>query len=189
MADPLCERQRFRQLAKNGQVIEIAKEIADFDRLSESIDKDLSTLDDSDRPENWRGNWVRGQIRFGYLDRGDAVPVLDARLTWQLPAVCQRCLRAFELPLETTFGLALVQMGDSGKDSNPAPAGYELWELSDKKVRPIDIIDEALVMALPMAPKHIDQDECLVVESDLIDRNTLTPFAGLRAQMDDKKQD
>jgi hypothetical protein len=44
-------------------------------------------------------------------------------------------------------------------------------------------------MALPMAPKHIDQDECLVVESDLIDRNTLTPFAGLRAQMDDKKQD
>lgn len=189
MADPLCQCQLFRQLAKNGQVIEIAKEIADFDRLSESIDKDLSTLEGSDRPKNWRGNRVSGQIKFGSVDRHEAVPVLDARLTWQFPAVCQRCLRAFELPLETTFGLALVLMGDSGGDSHPAPAGYEFWELSDETVRPIDIIDEALVMALPMAPKHIDQAECQVVESASTEPNSLTPFARLRAQMDDKKQD
>lgn len=189
MADPLSQRQPFRQLAKNGQVIEIAKEISDFDRLSESIDKDLSALEGSDRPENWRANRVRGQIKIGSPDRHDGVPVLDARLTWQLPAVCQRCLRAFELPMETTFGLALVLMGESGGDSSTAPAGYEPWELADKSARPIDIIDEALVMALPMAPKHIDLAECRVVESASTDRKTTTPFARLRAQMDDKKQD
>ena len=93
------------------------------------------------------------------------------------------------MPLDTSFGLALVPMGDADGDETRLPAGYEAWELSGDTVRPIDILDEALVMALPMAPKHSARDECVAFATGPAETDAVTPFATLRARMAEKKQD
>ena len=37
---------------------------------------------------------------------------------------------------------------------------YEVWELDDSEVRLRDIVEEALVMALPFASMHALRDDC-----------------------------
>ena len=62
-------------------------------------------------------------------------------------------------------------------------------------VPPDDIVDEALVMALPLAAMHEDADDCVeieaqneaTIESTMVDEKMTTPFAALRAQMDDEQ--
>ena len=60
-----------------------------------------------------------------------------------------------------------------------------MWELEDSLVRPLDVVDEALVMALPFAAMHASEAEC----GPLAKRATgeasegARPFANLKAQL------
>ncbi|HNP34595.1 MAG TPA: YceD family protein [Woeseiaceae bacterium] len=193
MSDLLRDSQSFQGLADNKQAIEIYEQIDNFKRLCESVGKDLSVLGGEEMPDNWRANRVCGRLDFAYLGEQSTAPVLRGELKLALPAVCQRCMKAFEWPLQTTLSLALVRASaadieDVETEIPRAPADYELWELPDDTVRPIDIIDEALVMALPMAPKHVEMSRCIEFEQAARAPHTMTPFASLRTAMDRDKQ-
>jgi uncharacterized metal-binding protein YceD (DUF177 family) len=69
--------------------------------------------------------------------------------------------------------------------------GYEVWEFSEEDVSPIDIVEEALLIALPLSAMHDDVGDCVEIEAateeTLVDEKMTTPFAALRAQMDGEK--
>ena len=63
--------------------------------------------------------------------------------------------------------------------------GYETWELVEDRVQPAEIVEEALIMAMPLSAKHTDRDGCVSVGSEPAPAGeTVRPFTALRAQME-----
>jgi uncharacterized protein len=180
MGDPLRDRRPPRDLAESRQLVEISSEIGEFSRLVEVVNADLSALDSGNIPANWRKSTVSGRLKFGFSEVGDDVAGLDLRLEATVPAICQRCLRPFEWPLKTSLALLLCTPGDELVEQQ----GFEIWELDDESTSPIDIADEALVMAMPLSAMHENVEDCVEVTATQIAKETTTPFAKLREQMD-----
>lgn len=180
MGDPLRDRRPPRDLAQDQQVVEISNEIGDFSRLIEVVTADLSALDSGKIPADWQKMRVAGRLEFGLSAAGDGVAELNLSLEAKVPATCQRCLRPFELPLATTLALLLT-----GPDGEPdEQQGFEIWELDEDVVSPIEIVDEALVMAMPLAAMHEDSEDCVAVAATTVAEKTTMPFANLRERMD-----
>jgi len=183
MDDPLRDRRPPCDLAERQQVIEVSEEIGVFTRLAEVIDGDLSALASGRIPANWRESPVTGELAFGFAGAQDDTPVLEISLTTMVPAVCQRCMQPFELPLATTLQLLLSCPSDKVTEYDD----YEVWELADEACSPIDIVEEALMMAMPLSAMHEHSDDCVEFDSTDVGTDRTTPFASLRAQMDDGK--
>ena len=183
MGDPLRDRRPLRELAANRQTIEISAKIADFERLVEIVGADVSRLPADEVPQDWQNSEVTGSLAFGMDDAQEGVALLDLALAVRLPAQCQRCLKAFELPLETELSIAFSMPGQDDEEHG----GREVWEWEDDRPRPIDIAEEALIMAMPLSAKHERSDACVEVGAADEQEETTTPFASLRAQMDESK--
>ena len=138
-------------------------------------------------PRRWRQSPVAFRLAFGWADGRQRVPALTGRVTAELPAVCQRCLELLVLSL--TQELKLLLTGPDG----PATAvdmgdGFEAWEVDEPVIRPADIVDEVLIMAMPLAAMHADRRACGPLAGKLAhDRgaagDTVRPFADLRSRM------
>lgn len=185
MADQLHDRQSLTGLAENKQVIEFASQIAEFERLAQSVNMDLSAQQDVEISQDWRARPVTGRLSFDVQSDGSEAVVLEAESKTTIPAVCQRCLGVFELPLAIHHQLLLGENADEAD----AQAEYEFWEVPGDTVRPVDIVDEALVMALPLSARHENAEDCVVVESMPDKDEKITPFATLRSLMDEEQQD
>ena len=183
MASPMLDRVPPSQLAKRSQVIEIQGKIGDFDRLVAAVDAELSVLSRSERPRQWQRAPVDIRLRYGWSAAQPGIPVLQGRLATVIPAVCQRCLAPFELAVEVELKLLLPAEGVEVE----AVDDYEVWEPGDSDARPHDIVDEALVMAMPFVSMHPSRDACNVADGALVidEAETQQPFADLKSMMAD----
>lgn len=189
MGNPLLDRASPRDLAERGQIIEKIEKLELFARLAEVVAADLETLPAKQLPGRWRQSPVTFRLVFGWADDRHRVPSLTGRVTAEVPAVCQRCLEPLTLSLAQELKLLLcapdarVVAGDA----------FEAWEIDgeidEPVIRPVDIVDELLVMAMPLAAMHADRRECTTPAGRLMrDRgaggdDTVRPFADLRSRM------
>ncbi len=166
--------------ASGGQVIEISAEISAFSKLAEALGVELERIEAAQHPADWQQVAVTGRVSFGFADAqsDDVVAAVEVRTA--VPLVCQRCLEVFNEPLEIDAKLLFVR-----NEETPERPGYEAWELDEDLVRPLDLADELLVMALPFAAMHNDTD-CSAGATDDAPavEETVRPFADLRAQME-----
>jgi len=86
-------------------------------------------------------------------------------------------------------------------DEEQADEGYEdleVWELDEAMLRPLDIVEELLIMAMPFSAMHDNMADCKAFMSD--DGSTdavsdtgaedlVKPFAALRSQMTQNEKD
>ena len=180
MGNPLRDRRTPQEFAASGQVIDFICKISDLEQLASIIEADLEALNPDKLPAGWRDTDVAGQLRFGFADAQNGLPTLEGEVATTIDAVCQRCLMPLRLPLAVEPRLLF---GGAGSP-RAADDGYELWELDEETLRPLDIIEESLIMALPLAAVH-DDDTCHepdVVANEVEDK--IRPFAALRAQME-----
>lgn len=181
MANPLRERRTAAEWAAVSQLIEIAEEIGNLEQLSAVIEADLSTLDADNVPARWRAAAVTGRLEFGFADAQRTLPGVTCRLAVTVDLVCQRCLEAFALPLEVEAKLLLLDFDEevAGYDE------YEVWEMEEPLLRPQDIVEELLIMAMPFAAMHAESAACKALETPAEEgaEEMTTPFAGLRRQM------
>lgn len=188
MVNPLLERAPPKVFAERGQVIEKNEKLDLFPRLTEAVEADLARLAGAAAEDAWRQRPVAFRLAFGFADTEHDLPALEGRAEVEIPAVCQRCLERFELPLGTDFRLLFSGPGGRGG----ATLDYEVWELEEGLVRPLDVLDEALVMALPFAARHASEAECGPLASEAKEASdageAVRPFANLRAQMRDGKR-
>ena len=184
MANPLTDRTRPAQLAASGQVIETQGKLSEFPLLSDAVEADLAGLARAARPKKWRHAPIDIRLAFGWADARRQLPALEGQISARIDAVCQRCLEPFELSLSAQLKLLL-----------PVPDGeatafeeFEIWETAEDTVRPLDIVDEALIMAMPLSPAHGDSTKCgsLAKQFQSAVADTVRPFADLRSQMRDK---
>ncbi len=90
-------------------------------------------------------------------------------------------MQALKLPLEIDLRLVFA----NAEEEMPDSGGYEVWELEETWVRPLDIVEENLVMALPLVVAHTDSAACdqVIFSAKADTGRTVRPFAHLKAQM------
>jgi uncharacterized protein len=121
-----------------------------------------------------------GECRFTLEFGQDVlqVPFIELSIEAGLPLLCQRSLERFVYPVEAVLRLGLIR---DEADEAALPEGYEpLLVPEDGLVRPAELVEDELVLALPVVP--------LAPGSDPVDREwsageeelqAASPFAAL----------
>ncbi|MGI9203954.1 MAG: YceD family protein [Woeseiaceae bacterium] len=187
MANPIFDRYLPKELAERVQDIDFAGKISDFPRVCEIIVAELEAVAEAERPRQWRAAPVDIRLAFSWLAGHTEMLAVDGRAAATITAVCQRCLAVFDFEVVTEIRMVLVS---ATADSPPQErvADYEIWDLDEGGVRPIELIEESLVMALPFAPMHESGDVCAAPDGSVssVVKDTVRPFADLRAKMDNR---
>jgi uncharacterized metal-binding protein YceD (DUF177 family) len=183
MANPLLDHALPEELAERGQVFEFKGEIEDFRRLVEVIEADLESVSERLQPREWRSAPVDIRLGFNWADARQEIPLVEGEISTDIAAVCQRCLEPFDLPLRTTLKMLLLKAADATTERGE----IEIWEVEGDAIRPLDIVEEALIMALPLSVMHRSRDECGPLADTMADEKTETvrPFEDLRARMNE----
>jgi uncharacterized protein len=98
---------------------------------------------------------VSATLRFRQRGDGWLATELGVKATVEL--VCQRCLEPFRHELAETANVVLAAAA-----SVPAsvPAGFEPFELEDGRLQPAELVEEELIVAIPLVPKHERIEDC-----------------------------
>lgn len=89
--------------------------------------------------------------------------IVHCHVTAQLPLLCQRCGQEMMYPIDVTTQLCAVVSDQMAKQ---LPSIYEPLMLTDGRVPLQDIVEEELLLAIPMIPRHPDGD-CPAVATQL----------------------
>ena len=183
MASPLTQAATPAELADRIQVVEIKESFESFPRLVEIVERDISGLSVIGDAAKWRRFPVEIKLRFGWAGQGQAFVKGEVRT--RMLARCQRCLEPFGYELGSTLNWLLVPPGDEPVDTT----GFEPWELEGDRLKPADLVEESLIMAIPMAAMHADRQDCRLTVPDepVQSANTVRPFATLKSQMQESK--
>jgi uncharacterized protein len=74
-----------------------------------------------------------------------------------LELTCQRCLEPLQIGIEDCVPVAVVE---SQAVEAFVPAECEPVVLENGRLRPADLIEDELIIALPLVPKHATEQEC-----------------------------
>lgn len=118
---------------------------------------------------------VSFSLLFGRNDRGNVV--ISGDLSGELTVICQRCLNPMPLQINSRIHVGVV---DEPEQMAALPEDLEPVITEDRKVALVRLIEEELLLALPLAPVH-DLPDC--PGSGLLDTHTArkeSPFAVLK---------
>ena len=186
MRDQLQYDYSVEKLASTGQEFEICSKISDFKEFANIIEKDLAALDSNEFPIMWKDNEIIGEIKFDLAGTENCFPIMIGNFTANIFAVCQRCLGLMETKVQVKPKIALVELGQSIDYLDE----FEIWELSEPTLKPFEVVEELLIMALPLSLMHNDSSKCSAFLSYLDDekkQNLVRPFATLRSQLEKNK--
>ncbi len=107
---------------------------------------------------------VRAGLSFDQL--GDGTVLLDMSVTAEVELTCQRCLEPFAHNLEALTKLALIEV-----NIGVAPEGYEAYEVGRDRINLVNLIEDELIVMLPLVPRHEAREACVgsIVESQAFD--------------------
>ena len=123
---------------------------------------------------------TEGEARFTLEFGHDAlqVPFAELRVDAELPLICQRSLQRFLQPMQMVQRLGLIR---DEADEAALPPEYEpLLVPADGMLRPAELVEDELILALPVVPVSPDAEE---VERDFAPTSEeaaqANPFAAL----------
>ncbi|GAB3791298.1 23S rRNA accumulation protein YceD [Dyella agri] len=125
---------------------------------------------------------VEYRLDFGRDSLG--TDYVDVRAQAPLTMICQRTLEPFVLPVTVDSRLGLIR---KERDEAGLPPGCEpLLVAEDGRLHPADVIEDELLLALPLVPVNPDSSlpDALMndgePEQDEVQRRENNPFAVLR---------
>ena len=98
---------------------------------------------------------VRATLTFG--QRSDGWLTVDVAYAADVQRVCQRCLEPVAEKVAGEVSLAVL---DSVAADSQWPAGYEPLELENGRLSPARVIEDELIVSLPLVPKHERIEDC-----------------------------
>jgi uncharacterized protein len=133
MSVALPERVDASRMVQARRTFEGKLPLASFRRLRES----LAAVEGD----------AKYDLEFGRDELG--VAYLAVRVDADLPLTCQRTLEIYREPIRIDQRLGLI-----GEESEEAalPPGYEPLLIADGTVNPADVIEDELILALPVVP-------------------------------------
>ncbi|MGA7799723.1 MAG: YceD family protein [Gammaproteobacteria bacterium] len=162
MSDRLPDHIAAMALARSGAVFAGRLELAKMPRLAEVL------LDSEGQ--------VAVDLTLG--TDADQVRYLTGRIQGELTLQCQRCLEPMALAVDVDVRLGLVGGLDEAKR---LPESYEPLVVEAGEVALAQVVEDELLLALPIVPMHVDVSECRVIESEkgAIEEARKNPFAVL----------
>ena len=157
------QQHEVAALAASNAVIETEVALSELERIRPLLRRDAGM--------------AHGRFRF---HREDALVTAEGRVSARLALTCQRCLEEMMLPVEVDSRLAFVT---SGAASAEVPASHEPVLAVDGHVSLAMLIEEELLLALPLAPMHRATEYCAARSGPRADDSRQRPFAGLRELM------
>jgi uncharacterized protein len=97
---------------------------------------------------------VRATLRF--RQRGDGWLAVELDYQAAVELMCQRCLEPFRHELAENVNVAVAD----GASLAAAPAGFEPFELDDGRLQPAQLIEDELIVAVPLVPRHARVEDC-----------------------------
>lgn len=97
---------------------------------------------------------LRYELEFGRDGLG--VAFLAMRVEGSLSLICQRSLEAFAWPVSLSVQLGLIR---EEADESGLPPGYEALLVNHGELRLSDVIEDELILALPLVPTKPGFDE------------------------------
>jgi DUF177 domain-containing protein len=126
------------------------------------------------------GGSVRGAARFG---QQSGFAVAELSLAGKATLQCQRCMQAMELALDSTTHVALILQE---ADAAEVPEELEPVLAREGRISAGALVEEELLLALPIVPLHEELRDCvvppsapLVVADEAPEQVTQRPFEGL----------
>jgi len=104
---------------------------------------------------------ARGHVRFS-RQLGQAVA--DLEVGAQPEVVCQRCMQPMRWPVKVKSRVALVSDYDA---ADRVPEEMEVFLVEGDSVSVRDLVDEEVMLALPIVPRHGEDSECARQEVQL----------------------
>lgn len=125
----------------------------------------------------------RYRVEFG-RDALD-LPFVEIRAETALPMLCQRSLERYLQPVNVLQRLGLIT--DEAQES-ALPEGTEPLLLpANAEIRPIELIEDELILALPVVPINPESTELEAEWPEAADDEKPHPFAALAALKDRNK--
>ena len=131
---------------------------------------------------------TEGECRFSLEFGRDAMdqPFVEVRADADLPLLCQRTLERYLQPVSVVQRLGLIT---SEAQEDALPEGMEpLLVAENAEIRPIDLVEDELILALPVVPINPEStlpDAVRVPDED--NEVKPNPFSALAALKDHKK--
>ena len=98
---------------------------------------------------------VSATLRF--RQRGDGWLGSELEFKADVELVCQRCLEPFRQELVESVNVVIA---DSDSLPETVPTGFEPFELEGGRLRPAELVEDELIVAMPLAPKHARVEDC-----------------------------
>lgn len=90
------------------------------------------------------------------FERGERKAVsIHSLLEVEVKMVCQRCLELVVLPIQSECHYAVVK---EGADTQSLPKGYDVLEVGEDPLDLLALVEEELLLALPIVPMHAPED-------------------------------
>jgi uncharacterized protein len=126
-----------RKLADRGVTLQGDLSLASLPRLCESLADDAGT--------------IQAGLVFE-RDERRAVAIHSA-VDVEVRMVCQRCLELVSLPIHSECHYAVVK---EGANTQSLPKGYDVLEVGEDPLDLMTLIEDELLLALPIVPTHED---------------------------------
>jgi len=161
------------KLVEQGRQFEGRMPLSDFPRLKDLLYTGESTVNDK---------LVKVDLEFTRNETG--LPVIKGQITAETQMICNRCLDATALNVETQTEVVLV-----GNDAQAErlQESFDIWLVEDQTLVIKDFIEDELLLAMPLVIAH---EECeparklieALPEDEISDEqlNKDNPFAALK---------
>lgn len=138
------------RLAEQGRCIEGSLPIGKMLRLGESL---LSRQGEAN-------------VCLSFARDADGLNVVEGVVHADLKMQCQRCLGPMKKSIDWRFRLVMVH---NDAEAPQIRAEHELLEVADETIFVMDMIEDELVLSLPLIPKHDDPAACDAAVLDMFD--------------------
>jgi len=124
-----------RKLADRAATLEGELQLSELKRLVDPLEDDEGV--------------VRARLEFGRDEQRTVV--IRSELDVEVKMICQRCLEPVVLPIHSECEYAVVNEGASGQH---LPKGYDVLEVGEDPLDLLALVEEELLLALPIVPLH-----------------------------------
>jgi len=124
------------------------------------------------------------QVKIECSIDAEGIHYLKGSLNTSLDLQCQRCLELYGHEINSEFLLGLVR---SPEESERLPSHYEPWIVEGNNLVVSDMIEEELIISLPVAPMHLPSNCGIQLKDfsaehvDIKVKNESNPFKSIKS--------
>jgi len=100
---------------------------------------------------------VQVMLQFGVDEQGTRF--LSGELSTELPLICQRCLGSFAFPVQERFLAGIVH---TDEEAEKLSKRYDPLIVKDGILQLREVVEDELIIGLPIVPVHTSEDQCKV---------------------------